>query len=559
LLNRLVVEFSNGLVVVMNTPIPHPPLARTDVLIVGGGPVGLALACELGWRGITCVLAERRDGHIGHPKMNQVGIRTMEFCRRWGIAEEVRAQSIAEDFPRNYHYVTSINGFELARYEYPSRRDTPLVYSPEALQRCSQLRFDPILQRRAASLPSVRVRYSCEMESFTENDTGVIATLINRDTGAREMLPAAYLVACDGAESSIREHLGIALQGDHSLSFNINVFFRSHAREVLFAKGPALMQWIFGPEGMWADIVSIDGEALWRLSIMRLPPGTEISHAEAAKRLRAAVGRDFEFEILSILPWTRKRVVAERFSRGRVFLCGDAVHQMSPTGGFGMNTGIQEAVDLGWKLAATLQGWGGASLLDSYDTERRPAAQRITNEGAQNYLKFLKIPVGPEIAADTPEGAALRQRIREVIYGERFDREYDMLGATLGYRYEGSPIVVPDGTPEPPDDPMEYVPTARPGHRAPHLWLAGGDSLLDRFGRDFTLLRLGKNHPAGDGLIRAARAEGMPLKVSDIEENAAHAAYDCHLALIRPDGHVAWRGDHDPSAPEAIIACIRGA
>ena len=245
----------------------------------------------------------RRDGSIGHPKMNQVGVRTMEFCRRWGIAQTVREQSIDEDFPRNYHYVTAINGFELARYEFPSRRNTPLEYSPEALQRCSQIWFDPILQKHAAGLPSVRVQYQTELESFHDDGAGVDATLLDRTSGRRTRVRAAYLAACDGADSAIREQLGIPLLGDHSLSFNINVFFRSRALDVLFAKGPALMQWIFGPEGMWADIVSIDGRELWRLSIMRLPAGTELTPEQAAERLRAAVGRDFEFEIISILPW----------------------------------------------------------------------------------------------------------------------------------------------------------------------------------------------------------------------------------------------------------------
>ena len=543
----------------MNASASPMTVEHTPVLIVGGGPVGLSLACELGWRGIGCVLVERRDGSIGHPKMNQVGVRTMEFCRRWGIAQTVREQSIDEDFPRNYHYATAVNGYELARYEFPSRRNTKLEFSPEALQRCSQIWFDPILQKHAASLASVQSRYLTELESFHDDGAGVDATLIERATGKRAQIRADYLVACDGADSAIREQLGIALLGDQSLSFNVNVFFRSRALDVLFAKGPALMQWIFGPEGMWADIVSIDGRELWRLSIMRLPAGTELTLAQAAERLRAAVGRDFEFEIISILPWTRKRVVAERYSQGRVHLCGDAVHQMSPTGGYGMNTGIQEAIDLGWKLAATLQGWGGPHLLESYDLERRPAALRITNEGARNYLQFLKIPVGTEIAEDTPRGVALRQRITDTIYGERFDREYDMQGATLGYRYEGSPITVPDGTPEPPDESMHYLPSARPGHRAPHAWLRDGRSMLDLFRQEFTLLRLGEQPVAADGIIGAARQQGVPLSVHAVADANVCQLYERRLVLVRPDGHVAWRGDADPTDPAAILRRVRGA
>lgn len=544
----------------MNPSIPQPKLPdRTAVLIVGGGPVGLSLACELGWRGIDCILVERRDGSIGHPKMNQVGVRTMEFCRRWGIAQAVREQSIAEDFPRNYHYVTSVNGYELARYEFPCRRDTPLEFSPEGLQRCSQLWFDPILRKHAASLASVTIRYQTELESFDDDGNGVTADLVDRKSGERSQIRADYLVACDGAESAIREKLGIALIGNQSLSFNINVFFRSRALEVLFAKGKALMQWIFGPEGMWADIVAIDGRELWRLSIMRLAPGTEISMEEAARRLRLAVGRDFEFEILSILPWTRRRVVAEHFSSGRVYLCGDAVHQMSPTGGYGMNTGIQEAVDLGWKLAATLQGWGGPWLLASYEAERRPAAIRITNEGARNYLQFLKIPTGAAILDDSTEGAALRMSITDTIYRERFDREYDVQGTTLGYRYEGSPIVVPDDTPEPPDDSMVYVPTSRPGHRAPHAWLSDGLSCLDLFDRNFTLLRLGNAAGKSTALEKAARDQEVPMAVRDVTDQAVVDLYEKRLVLIRPDGHIAWRGDAEPADADAILRTVRGA
>jgi hypothetical protein len=292
---------------------------------------------------------------------------------------------------------------------------------------------------------------------------------------------------------------------------------------------------------------------------MRLPPGTQISHEDAAARLRAAVGCDFEFDIISILPWTRRRVVAEHYSKGRVFLCGDAVHQMSPTGGYGMNTGIQEAVDLGWKLAATIQGWGGAHLLDSYETERRPAALRITDEGARNYLQFLKIPTGAAILDDTREGAELRQRITETIYRERFDREYDMQGATLGYRYEGSSIVIPDGTPEPPDDSMVYIPTARPGHRAPHAWLADGRSCLDLFDRNFTLLRLGSEPVESRTLENAARAQGVPLALRDVKEKAVADLYEMRLVLVRPDGHVAWRGNADPAHAQDILRTVRGA
>jgi hypothetical protein len=265
-----------------------------------------------------------------------------------------------------------------------------------------------------------------------------------------------------------------------------------------------------------------------------------------------------EFEILSILPWTRKRVVAERYSDGRVHLAGDAVHQMSPTGGFGMNTGIQEAVDVGWKLAARLAGWGGDHLLDSYDLERRPVARMITDEGARNFTQFLKLPHGAEIAAATEQGAELRRRFAQAMIEMRMMREYDTDGIVLGTHYEGSPLIVSDGTTPPPFDVMRYQPTARPGHRAPHAWLADGRSTLDLFGRGFALLRFSPEIDVGR-LAAAAEARGVPLEVVDLAEPEIALLHGCRLVLARPDGHVAWRGDECPEDGRGLIDRVRGA
>lgn len=527
------------------------------VVIVGGGPVGLALASELGWRNVPCLLVERRDGSIGHPKMNQVSARTVEFCRRWGVSGKVRAQSIAEDFPRNIKFCHTTTGYLFAGYEFPSRQEIVPKYSPEYLQRCSQLWFDAILRDHVVASPSVEVRYHTACTSTAQDDDGVTVELENLETGAVETLRADHLVACDGAESTIRESLGIDLIGDQSLSFNINVFFRSPDHAALFAHGQATMQWMFDEKGLWADIVSINGKELWRLSIMRLEVGTKITEEEAADYIRHAVGRDFEFEVLSILPWTRRRVVAERFQEGRIFIVGDAGHQMSPTGGYGMNTGIAEAVDLGWKLAAVHEGWGGERLLDSYDAERRPVAQMITDEGARNFNQFAKIPFGPDIDKETAAGENLRQQISEAIYDQQMDREYATDGMIFGYRYEGSPIVWPDGTPEPPHEVMTYDPTSRPGHRAPHAWLDPETSILDLFGPSFVLLQFGEGDSAP--LERAVADRGMPLAVHKFDDPDIRALYEQSFVLVRPDGHVAWRGDSCPEDPGAVIDRVRGA
>jgi len=530
------------------------------VLIIGGGPVGLALSIDLGWRGVDCLMVERRDGSVAHPKMNQVGNRTQEFCRRWGLGQKVRELSVPEDFPRNIRFHTTVVGYELGRYEFPARQDVVQPYSPEFMQRCSQIWFDPLLRDSAGEMSNVEQIFNTRLDRFEQDETGVTAYVADEKFGKEKVIRAQYMVACDGAESEIRDQLGIELIGDHGMSFNINVFFKSTDHEALFNKGRATMQWMFNEDGMWADIVSINGKEFWRLSIMKLPLGTELTEDEAAAYIRKAVGQDFEFEILSVLPWMRKRVVADRFSVGRVHLAGDSVHQMSPTGGFGMNTGIGEAVDLSWKLAAVLEGWGGDKLLASYNTERRPVAQMITDEGARNFTQFAKLPKGREIDQDTPEGEAFRKDFTQTLYDLQMDREYDTDGVVLGYRYEGSPIIVPDGTPEPEFNAMVFTETARPGHRAPHAWIGEGEekSTLDLFGRGFTLLRFDPSVSV-DALVTAAVECGMPLVVEDIDQSTIADIYETKLVLVRPDDHVAWRGDACPDEALSVIDRIRGA
>jgi 2-polyprenyl-6-methoxyphenol hydroxylase-like FAD-dependent oxidoreductase len=536
----------------------HETPLEVPVLIVGGGPVGLAAAIELAWRGIDCLLVERRDGSIGHPKMNQVSVRTVEICRRWGVAPTVRARSVPEDFPRNIRFVTATSGYELAHYDFPARKDEPCVNSPEAIQRCSQIYFDVILREHAQSLGHARFAYRHELDSFVQDADGVTADLSDLATGARKRVRAAYLVACDGAESGIRAALGIAMVGDQSLNTNVNAFFSCTDHDALFRHGRAVMQWLIDGEGVWGDIVSINGRDLWRFSLMRVPRGKSPGKEEMAAHLHRAIGRDAKFEIHSVLPWERRRVVAERFSEGRVLLAGDSAHQMSPTGGFGMNTGIQEAVDACWKLAALLQGWGGRRMLASYDLERRPVAQMIVDEAARNFNQFAKLPRGDGIDSDTPAGAQLRESIGAAIHAERFDREYRMEGVPLGYRLEGSPIIVADGTPVPPFEVMSYRPTARPGHRAPHAWLDRDRSMLDLYGRGYTLVRFDPE-VATASLQAAARDRGVPLSVVDIDDDAIARLYERKLVLVRPDGFVAWRGDTAPPNAFEILDIVRGA
>ncbi len=465
---------------------------KTDVLIVGAGPVGLALAGELGWRGISCTLIEKTDGAIVQPKMDLVGVRTMEFCRRWGIADWVRASPYPRDYRQDYIWVSAVTGFEFGREPFPALNEEACpAQSPEKRERCPQDMFDPILVRFVRSFPHVTLRYQSELTGFEQNDSGVAARVAI--AAREEIIEAKYLVGTDGAASSVRRLSDIRMSGNPALTYTTNAIFRCPGFNHLHDKGEFYRFIIIRPEGTFATIVAIDGRDRFRFSIVGSEEKRSYSDEEVRAAIVTAFGRPFDFEILSIMPWVRRELVAERFSSGRVFIAGDAAHLTSPTGGFGMNMGIQDAVDLGWKLAAVLQGWGGKNLLESYDVERRPVAVRNVREASGNLRRMLSPrDMKPPAEAFVSGGAgdAARKGFGRA-YTEMMRREWFSIGIHLGYRYGGSPIIVPDGTPEPPDEVTAYQHTARPGHRAPHAWLAGGRSTLDLFGRGFVLLRLG--------------------------------------------------------------------
>jgi 2-polyprenyl-6-methoxyphenol hydroxylase-like FAD-dependent oxidoreductase len=529
------------------------------VLVIGGGPVGLALAGDLGWRGIACTLVEQSDGSIYQPRMDLVGIRTMEFCRRWGIVPAVEGSPYPRDYAQDNIYLTSLTGYELGRERFPGiGQAPPPKESPQRRERCPQNMFDPILRAFAAAQDKVALRYRTRLLSFTQNADRVTAVVENAETGAREDIPARYIVGCDGARSLVRETLGIAMQGNPVLTYTTNVIFHCPHLLSLHDKGKAYRHIFIGPEGTWATIVAINGRDEWRFSIIGGAEQRDYSTDDIKAAIRRAVGRDFDFEILSVLPWVRRELVAERYRNGRGFIAGDAAHVMSPTGGFGMNTGIQDVVDLSWKLAAVIEGWGGEGLLDSYTIERQPIGTRNVTEASGNLRRMLSVPPHPDLLDDTPEGAATRERVgRE--FSETMRREWFTLGAHLGYRYENSPICWPDGTAAPPDDPRAYVPTARPGHRAPHAFLADGRSTLDLFGRGFALIGFGADAAEAAPLLEAAKKRNLPLTFTAIAEPHIAALCQRKFVLVRPDGHVAWRDDRMPEDALCVIDVVRGA
>jgi 2-polyprenyl-6-methoxyphenol hydroxylase-like FAD-dependent oxidoreductase len=535
-------------------------LHKIPVLIVGGGPVGLALAAELGWQGITCTLVEQSDGVVKTPKMNEVNTRTMEFCRRWGLAEQVLDTPFPLDWPKDVVFITRLGGYELGRVARPPRQVRASEHSPEYTQTCSQHWFDPILQRFARSFPHVELRYRCRLDEIEATATGVTASLTDTTTGASETVAADYLVGCDGAASTVRRALGIALEGKGLLGHAVNMFFRAPNLLEICGKRPGTFFIPVDATGVWGNLRIIDPrQGLWRLMVNETGSGTTPDKVDKEAALRRALGRDLAVDWVDVNVWRRQSVVAERYAQGRVFLAGDAVHQVSPTGALGMNTGIGDAVDLGWKLAAVLKGWGGADLLASYDAERRPIGQR--NVKMATAFHALQSGYGDGLAAleeESAAGTALRQRLGSMLV-EQLGAEFRTMGLQLGYRYDRSPICVDDGSAGPPDDPETYRPSARPGMRAPHFWLDANRSALDLFGKGFTLLSFGNGATELTAFDSAAAARRLPLSIVPIDQPDARALYERRFVLVRPDGHVAWRDDAVSRDPGAILDRARAA
>jgi 2-polyprenyl-6-methoxyphenol hydroxylase-like FAD-dependent oxidoreductase len=528
----------------------------TPVLIVGGGPIGLALAADLGRRGVAAVLVERNENRLGPAKMLEVSVRTMEFCRQLGIAEKVRNWGFPLDWPLDSAFVTDLAGYEIGRVRTPAlgaAADSP--FSPERGRPCPQTWFDPILQDCARSYPQIALRHQVALESFTQDPGGVTATLRDQRSGATETLRAGYLVGCDGFASTVRERLGIAIRGEPHLDWSMTVYLRIPDLFAFCDKEKAFRYVFVGPEGTWSFLSIVDGKDLWRLQLVDVDP-RRLQSMDIPALVRRCMGRDIPYRIEDKSLWERKRTVADRFSEGRVFLAGDAAHAHPPNGGLGMNTGIQDAFDLGWKLAASLQGWGGPALLDSYDRERRPACARAVEMSLSNYRRLRSAAPRDEICAPTPAGEAARREIGALLEQEN-EKSWHPVGVHLGYIYHPSPIVVPDGTRKPADDTIGYAPTAFPGARAPHAWLDDGRSILDLFGAGFVLLAFADVPTAA--LERAAAARGVPLAVHRIAEREIAGLYGRKLVLVRPDGHVAWRGDRPPHDAPALIDTVRGA
>ena len=532
-----------------------PSTVDTPVLIVGGGPVGLALALDLGWRGIACHLVEQGDGSIEHPKATAENARTLEIFRRWGIADRVCATA-SPDVSYNALYCTSLTGYEIARVERPGHGGRgPSRHSPERAQRCNQLWLDPILREAARSHDCVRLDYGMRFLSCAERSDGILAELEDVATGARRGIAARYLVDCSGGRSAIRRSLGIEMSGDSALDYHTSLFLRAPKLWSYHDKGQAALISFVDEKGIWRNLVQLDAE-LWRFTASGKALYDSAGEGELNAMFDEAVGTRVPREVISTGRWTAHDVVADRFRSGRVLLAGDAAHLNHPNGGHGLNTGIGDAADLGWMLAALVEGWGGSTLLEAYEQERRPVALLAVGEASRTHRAW-RMPSHPAIreageageAARRDVGERLQALLRQVVLTE---------GLALGYSYDRSTLVWSDGTPVPAPDCAAYRPTTRPGVRAPHGWIAEGRSILDLFGRGFVLLRFGSDAPAADALAAAFGARRIPLAIESIGDPDLARLYERKLVLVRPDGHVAWRGDTLPADPAALADRVRG-
>lgn len=533
---------------------------QTPVLIVGGGPVGLALSIDLSWRNVPHILVDAapRAARAEHPRMDQVSLRSMEFVRRWGALDDVEKAGFPRSLRRDVVFATGVLGHELEREPIAADEVRPApAFSPQKHELCPQNFFDPALQAVAERGWVADIRYGHRFTDLADDGQGVSARVEEVETGRLYQVRASYLAACDGAASAVASRLAIPSGAEALLAESTNIFIRSPALTARTAGNPAYRYILLDEAGVWASMVNMNGVDLWRLQVLGARERRAWTSDEAHAAVGKAIGAQVAYDLVSIVPWARREKLADRFRDGRCFLVGDAAHQLSPTGGYGMNTGIAEAVDLSWKLAAACQGWAGPALLDTYDLERRPVALRNIRRASVNLARMRSAPASPGLLAPGAAGEAVRRRVGAEIR-QAMAEEWDSMGIHLGYAYWDSPIVVPDGTPEPKDDPVGYEQTSRPGARAPHVWLAPGRSTLDLFGRGFCLLVFSPDLDPSP-LTEAARIRGVPLEVQVVDSAEAAAVYARSLVLVRPDGHVAWRGDRLPVDCETLIDVVRGA
>jgi 2-polyprenyl-6-methoxyphenol hydroxylase-like FAD-dependent oxidoreductase len=511
------------------------------VFIAGGGPVGLSLAVLLGRAAIPTVLVERKPGVATHPKARGLNIRTMELFRQWGIEEHIRTRGLPAEAWR-FLYCESLTGKEIHRTINPG---VPEHISPTSPCLVSQDMVEAVLAQTAQTFESVTIHFATEVVAWTAQGNGVQVTIRDLASGRQAVLATAWLVAADGASSTIRRQAGIAMRGPATLAYFVSIYFRAPL-ETWTAHRPSVGFMIPGRGG----IMAVNGTDRWVLLAGIGGPDIERPHppseAEAQAHIRHLAGLpELEPEILDMEIWRMSAQVAQHFRQGRVLLVGDAAHRFPPAGGFGMNSGIQDAHNLAWKLAFVARGHAATSLLDSYERERQPVAEANTQWSLTNWRRMRAINRAMA-TADMDQLHHLFDEMRSHLY---------VPGQDLGFQYACGAII-PDGTEPILQQPTRYVPNDRPGSRVPHLWLSDthdGKSTLELFDQTFTLL----TGPHGEGwqeviasLPSRYRAvlqhHGLSTSELVASQGAGFSLTQDGALLVRPDGHAAWRQERAP-------------
>jgi len=532
----------------------------TQVLIVGAGPTGLTLAIDLGLRGVRCTIVEQKAAPQFLPKMERCNARTMEIYRRMGLAEKIRAAGLPAHCSMDIFIVLSLVEPPLVHHVHPSVAEARALIARsedgsqplEPYQLISQYTLEPLLKSIAETLPSVTVRYGCELVAFTQ-DASAVSAQVRTSDGAVSTIRAAYMAGCDGGNSLVRRSLDIGLEGEANIQQLRQALYYCEDLYERIPIGRGRHYHVADAEGSFL-IVQDSTRHFTLHSVVE-------TDADMARMFERVVAMPVDYQMLYVGQWRMNLLLAQRYGAGRVFLAGDAVHLVIPTGGLGMNTGVGDAIDLSWKLAATLQGWGGPNLLAAYEIERRHvgarnvAASGFAAAGRRVWRRLYR----PEIREPTPTGAAVRSELARVADVEQ-RKVSEMIGAELGYRYAGSPLIADEPGEGPQQDFMAYLPTTWPGARLPHVWLDDGSAMQDRigYGHGYTLLRLGGTRADTAALTRAFAAIGAPLRLLDVPDRRPRDVYGYDLLLLRPDLHVVWRGNAAPPAPEKLAALATG-
>ena len=538
-----------------------------EVCIVGAGPVGLTMAMQLGSSGISVTIIElRTDEEISSPKSNHVSARSMEIYRRLGIADDIRAQGLPDDYPNDGVYATRFNGLELTRFRMPCRRDRfndsgyddGDLPSAERAARVSQMYLAPVLLKHALTTPDVRILNGTKFEALQQDDDGVTVQARSRESDQPLTVRCRYLIGADGGSSNVRSALSIKLVGDDNLVRARSRMFRAPKLLGRCTYPRAWMNWFY-VNGNWSSMIAIDGRELWLMHNFIPPTMTfEDFDIDAGMRDALGVGPEFDYQVIRDEDWIGRRLVAERFAKGRCFICGDAAHLWVPFGGYGMNAGIADASNLAWMLEAVLKGWAAETLLEAHERERKPVTEQVSRFAA-GFVEVLEDSESAVLEEDSAEGERVRKAFGERLRAANL-RSMIPKGLNFGYSYDDSPIIAYDGATPPPFTMGEYTPSTIPGCRLPHFWLGDGRSLYEALGDGYTLLRFDRDTDVL-GLETAAQRRQVPLLVLDIEPGRDFEAdvYQQALVLSRPDQHIAWRGDKAPADCLALIDLVRGA